>query len=69
MNDSAASADKSPVRSTTAASFGLSDSFLAILVCPIDHGPLSVTPGGLKCDICSRVFPVENGIPNFVVDE
>jgi uncharacterized protein YbaR (Trm112 family) len=69
MNDSVVSADKSPAKSNTAASIGLTDTFLAILVCPIDHGHLSVTPTGLKCGTCSRVFPVENGIPNFVVDE
>ena len=51
------------------ATLGLSESFLKILVCPIDHGHLSVTDKGLRCNTCQRVFPVENGIPDFVVDE
>jgi uncharacterized protein YbaR (Trm112 family) len=51
------------------ASVGLSNDFLKILVCPVDHGKLEVVSGGLRCSVCSRVYPVENGIPSFVVDE
>jgi uncharacterized protein YbaR (Trm112 family) len=47
---------------------GLSDSFLEILVCPIDHSRLEVVESGLRCSACGRVFTVENGIPNFVID-
>jgi uncharacterized protein YbaR (Trm112 family) len=48
---------------------GLSESFLAILVCPLEHGRLEVVAEGLRCQTCGRVFTVENGIPNFVIDE
>ena len=53
----------------SASTLGVSESFLKILVCPIDQGRLSVTDRGLRCDSCQRVFPVENGIPNLVVEE
>jgi uncharacterized protein YbaR (Trm112 family) len=48
---------------------GLTESFLAILICPVDRGQLEVVAIGLRCQSCGRVYTVENGIPNFVVDE
>lgn len=46
----------------------ISADLLAILVCPVDHAALETIRGGLSCTVCGRVYPVENGIPNFVVD-
>ena len=68
MTEPVGSSDRPASDSNTAASIGLSESFLEILVCPIDHSHLNVIPGGLQCEKCSRIYPVENGIPNFVID-
>ncbi len=42
---------------------------LALLVCPIDHGQLELKDSTLVCTRCGRVFPIDDGIPNMVVDE
>ncbi|MEJ7839653.1 MAG: Trm112 family protein [Thermomicrobiales bacterium] len=42
---------------------------LKLLVCPLDHGELSVNVGGLTCHVCKRTYPVSSGIPNFVIEE
>ncbi|CAA9551486.1 MAG: hypothetical protein AVDCRST_MAG70-963 [uncultured Thermomicrobiales bacterium] len=42
---------------------------LAILVCPIDKGDLSLDGATLTCQICGRIYPIEDGIPNMLVDE
>lgn len=41
---------------------------LDILVCPVDHGELELTGSTLKCRLCGRVYPIENGIPNMLVN-
>ena len=69
MTESATPANKTPATTNSPSNIGIPESFLAILVCPIDHSHLTIVPGGLKCEACSRVYPVENEIPNFVVDE
>ena len=66
MSESTEQIKSDKVSGTT---LGLQDSFLEILVCPIDHGHLVVTANGLTCDSCQRTYPVVNGIPNFVVEE
>lgn len=47
---------------------GISPELLAMLVCPIDKGALEATDRALVCTICHREYPVEDGIPNMVVD-
>ncbi len=44
---------------------------LEILVCPVDHRPVSETEdgGGLECSGCGRVYPVRDGIPVMLVEE
>jgi hypothetical protein len=42
---------------------------LAILVCPVDKAALRLEATSLVCTLCSRVFPIEDGIPNMLVDE
>lgn len=43
-------------------------SLLDILVCPIDHARLRVHGDGLVCTACGRRYPVEDGIPNMLVE-
>ena len=42
---------------------------LAILVCPIDKQPVRLEARTLVCTSCNRVYPIEDGIPNMLVDE
>ena len=42
---------------------------LAILVCPIDKQPVRLEGQSLVCASCGRVYPIEDGIPNMLVDE
>ncbi len=60
--------NQSETTNATAESLGISSDLLAILVCPVDHGELEVAPGSLRCTVCQHVYPVEDGIPNMVVD-
>lgn len=47
---------------------GISDDLLKILVCPVDHSRLAVEGDDLVCSECRRQYPVQNGIPNMVVE-
>ncbi len=40
-----------------------------ILACPADKSELKYTPDkkGLRCVRCGRVYPIEEGIPNFLI--
>lgn len=42
---------------------------LEILVCPIDKQPLALEGETLVCTSCGRRFPIEDGIPNMLIDE
>lgn len=42
---------------------------MKLLVCPIDHAPLTVDARDLVCSSCGRRYPVTNGVPNMLVDE
>ena len=53
---------------TTADHSGLSEELLALLVCPVDHAKLDLDGQALVCQICGRRFPIEDGIPNMLVD-
>ncbi len=49
----------------------ISKELLDILVCPLCKAPVHLTPSGsgLKCEKCSRVYPVKEDIPVMLVDE
>ena len=42
---------------------------LEILVCPIDKATLRAEASALICTQCGRHYPVEDGIPNMLVEE
>jgi uncharacterized protein YbaR (Trm112 family) len=42
---------------------------LAILVCPVDKQPVRLDGQSLVCTQCGRVYPIDDGIPNMLVDE
>ena len=47
----------------------ISESLLALLVCPIDKGRLDLDSSSLVCTVCGRAYPVEDGIPNMLVED
>ena len=46
----------------------LSDTLVESLVCPIDHADLRLSGTTLVCTRCERVYPIDVGIPNMLVD-
>jgi uncharacterized protein YbaR (Trm112 family) len=42
---------------------------LDILVCPVDHGKVSLEGQELICADCGRAYPVRDGIPVMLEDE
>jgi len=42
---------------------------LDILVCPIDKQRLRLEGETLICESCGRRYPIEDGIPNMLVEE
>ncbi len=46
----------------------VSAELLEILVCPVDHAKLEVVGDALRCTSCGRLYPVQDGIPNMLVD-
>jgi uncharacterized protein YbaR (Trm112 family) len=47
----------------------ISADLLAILVCPVDKQDLRLEGEALVCTACGRRYPIEDGIPNMLVDE
>ena len=47
----------------------VSPELLAILVCPLDHAKLELKGETLVCTQCGREYPIEDGIPNMLVEE
>ena len=47
---------------------GISETLLGLLVCPIDKGELTIVDSVLQCRTCGRRYPVEEGIPNMMVE-
>jgi uncharacterized protein YbaR (Trm112 family) len=47
----------------------ISPELLAILVCPVDKQELRLEDSTLICTVCGRTYPIEDGIPNMLVDE
>jgi len=48
---------------------GVDPELLALLVCPVDRADLRAEVASLTCTRCGRVYPIEDGIPNMLVDE
>lgn len=48
---------------------GLGEELLDLLVCPRDHRPLRLDGAVLVCTVCGHRYPIEDGIPNMVIDE
>ena len=42
---------------------------LSLLVCPVDKQPVRLTGETLVCTACDRVYLIEDGIPNMLVDD
>lgn len=42
---------------------------LALLVCPVDKAELELKGTELICTSCGRHYPIENGIPNMLVED
>ena len=51
------------------ASAVISADLLAILVCPVDKGDLRLEGPTLVCTGCGRNYPIEDGIPNMLVED
>lgn len=47
---------------------GLNADLLSLLVCPVDKQGLREEGETLVCTECGRVYPIEDGIPNMLVD-
>jgi hypothetical protein len=49
----------------------ISPDLLEKLACPACKKPLVQTPqgNGLKCAVCSKVYPIRDGIPVLLIDE
>jgi uncharacterized protein YbaR (Trm112 family) len=47
----------------------LDPQLLAILVCPVDKGPLLVVADGLYNPRLKRLYPIVDGIPNLLPDD
>lgn len=47
----------------------ISPELLALLVCPVDKSDLLLDDSVLVCQRCGRRYPIEDGIPNMLVEE
>ncbi|MEJ7761644.1 MAG: Trm112 family protein [Thermomicrobiales bacterium] len=47
----------------------LDPALLAILVCPVDKADLRLDGAELTCLQCGRTYPIEDGIPNMLVED
>ncbi len=54
---------------TGAANPPIAPDLLALLVCPVDHADLRLQAQSLVCTVCGRVYPIEDGIPNMLVQD
>ena len=46
----------------------LGETLVESLVCPIDYADLRLSGTTLVCTRCERVYPIDVGIPNMLVD-
>lgn len=56
-------------RAAAASAAGISLDLLDLLVCPVDKAELRLDGNTLTCTICARTYPIEDGIPNMLVEE
>lgn len=44
---------------------------VALLACPKCHNAVRLTENevGFACDACRLLFPIDDGIPNFLIEE
>lgn len=54
---------------TGTASTVLDPALLAMLVCPVDKADLRLDGETLTCLRCGRTYPIEDGIPNMLVED
>ena len=47
----------------------ITDEMLQLLVCPVDHARLDLDGDVLVCQTCGRRYPIEDGVPNMLVDD
>ncbi len=47
----------------------LSPDLVALLACPKCKGALQERPDGFACAACQLLFPIEEGIPNFLLSD
>ncbi len=49
----------------------ISQELLQLLVCPADRQAVRLTAdgSGLKCEQCSRIYPIRDDIPVMLIDE
>jgi len=49
----------------------LDPDLVALLACPQCHGGLvsSTDPEGFACEVCRLFFAVQDGIPNFLIED
>ncbi len=47
----------------------MQEDLVNLLVCPIDHARLDIEEQHLVCATCRRRYPIEDGVPNMLVDE
>lgn len=52
-----------------AAATGISPDLFDLLVCPVDKHDLRLATAGLFCTSCGRVYSIEDGIPNMLVED
>lgn len=57
--------DRSAAVSTT----GMSEDLFDILVCPVDKSDLRLEQASLACVSCGRVYAVNDGIPDMLVED
>jgi uncharacterized protein YbaR (Trm112 family) len=60
---------QSSERAAAAAAAGISLDLLDLLVCPVDKAELRLEGTTLVCTTCQRRYPIENGIPNMLVED
>jgi uncharacterized protein YbaR (Trm112 family) len=56
-------------RAAAAAAAGISLELLDLLVCPVDKAELRLDGTTLVCTTCGRTYPIEDGIPNMLIEE
>ena len=61
--------DTAPSSPVSAGEETMMDEMLKLLVCPVDHARLDLEADVLVCQACGRRFPIEDGVPNMLVED